>query len=68
MSLIYYAHSYRHPDAPVVEFFSDFMRSEGLIASLDPPSDQLNSAKPERHLRSTDGMIAVLTAREGGVS
>lgn len=68
MNLVYYAHSYRKPDAPVVEFFSELMRSEGLVASLDPPSDRLNSAKPERHLRSTDGMVAVLTAREGGVS
>src|SRR5438309_8080712 len=68
MNLVYYAHSYRAPDAGVVEFFSELMRSEGLIASLDPPSDHLNSAKPERHLRSTDGMVAVLTTREGGVS
>jgi hypothetical protein len=68
MQLIYYAHSYRDPDAHVVEFFAELMRSEGLVPSLDPPSDQLNSAKPERHLRSTDGMVAVLTAREGGVS
>src|SRR5690349_12963930 len=68
MNLIYYAHSYRAPDAGVVEFFSELMRSENLIASLDPPSDHLNSAKPERHLRSTDGMVAVITAREGGAS
>jgi hypothetical protein len=68
MNLVYYAHSYRKPDADVVGFFSDLMRSEHLIASLDPPSDHLNSAKPERHLGSTDGMVAVLTAREGGVS
>src|SRR5258708_32752791 len=68
MNIVYYAHSYRGPDASVVEFFSELMRSEGLVASLDPPSDRLNSAKPERHLRSTDGMVAVLTAREDGVS
>lgn len=68
MNLIYYAHSYRKSDVPVVEFFSELMRSERLIASLDPPSDRLNSAKPERHLRATDGMVAVLTARDGGVS
>ena len=57
MNLVYYAHSYRKPDADVVEFFSDLMRIEHLIASLDPPSDHLNSAKPERHLGSTDGMV-----------
>jgi hypothetical protein len=68
MNLVYYAHSYRKPDADIVEFFSDLMRIEHLIASLDPPSDHLNSAKPERHLGSTDGMVAVLTVREGGVS
>ena len=59
MNLVYYAHSYRKPDTPVVEFFSDLMRSERLIASLDPPSDRLNSAKPERHLKAADGMVAV---------
>jgi len=68
MNLVYYAHSYRKPDTPVVEFFSDLMRSERLIASLDPPSDRLNSAKPERHLKAADGMVAVLTARESGIS
>ena len=65
MNLIYYAHSYREVDATVVKFFMGLMRDEGLTPSLDPPSDRLNSAKPERHLRATDGMIAVLTAREG---
>jgi hypothetical protein len=59
MRLIYYAHSYRPIDAQVVEFFAGLMRSEGFTPSLDPPSDQLNSAKPERHLRSTDGLIVV---------
>jgi len=68
MQLIYYAHSYRKPDAGVVEFFGELMRSEGLVPSLDPPSNRLNSAKPERHLGSTDGMVAVLTTREEGVS
>lgn len=68
MNLVYYAHSYRQPDTPVVEFFSELMQSEQLIASLDPPSDRLNSAKPERHLRSTDGMVAILTTRGGRVS
>ena len=68
MQLVYYSHSYREPDAPVVGFFASLMAHEGLTPSLDPPSDRLNSAKPERHLASTDGLIAVLTAREDGVS
>ena len=68
MQLIYYSHSYRELDNDVVSFFLRLMRSEGFTPSLDPPSNRLNSAKPERHLRSTDGMVAVLTQREGGVS
>lgn len=68
MHLIYYSHSYRQADAGVVRFFARLMRNESLIPSLDPPSASLNSAKPERHLCSTDGMVAVLTARESGVS
>jgi len=48
--------------------FEELMVSEGMTPSIDPPSDQLNSAKPERHLRSTDGMVCVLPYREGGPS
>lgn len=44
------------------------MRSEGFVPSLDPPSRTVNAAKLERHLRSCDGMVAILTRREGGVS
>jgi hypothetical protein len=61
--LIYYSHSYRKSDDNVNEFFQELMVDEGLTPSLDPPSDHLNSAKPERHMRGTDGMIAVLTFR-----
>jgi hypothetical protein len=64
MLLIYYSHSYRKSDDDVNEFFQELMLDESLTPSLDPPSDHLNSAKPERHLRGTDGMIAVLTYRE----
>ena len=66
MHVIYYSHSYRKADDPINEFFQELMLDEGLTPSLDPPSDpeRLNSAKPERHLRSTDGMIAVLTYRD----
>lgn len=66
MHVIYYSHSYRQVDKDINEFFQELMLDEGLTPSLDPPSDpdRLNSAKPERHLRSTDGMIAVLTYRD----
>ena len=68
MDIVYFAHSYRRPDAEINEFFQDLMVDEGLVPSLDPPSDELNSAKPERHLRSTDGMVVVLPWRDTGVS
>lgn len=64
MHLIYYSHSYRKADNAINEFIQDLMLGEELTPSLDPPSDRLNSAKPERHLRSTDGVIAVLPARD----
>jgi hypothetical protein len=64
MHLIYYSHSYRPADKDINGFFQELMLSEGMTPSLDPPSDRLNAAKPERHLRSTDGMIAVLPYRD----
>ncbi len=64
MHLIYYSHSYRPGDKDINEFFQELMLSEGMTPSLDPPSDRLNAAKPERHLRSTDGMVAVLPYRD----
>jgi len=64
MLVVYYSHSYRPTETDINEFFQELMLSEGMIPSLDPPSDKLNSAKPERHLRSTDGMVAVLPYRE----
>ena len=68
MHLVYYAHSYRKPDDELNEMFEELMVSEGMTPSIDPPSDRLNSAKPERHLRSTDGLLCVLPYREGGPS
>lgn len=64
MQLIYYAHSYRPIDNPINEFFQELMVDEALTPSLDPQSDRLNAAKPERHLRSTDGMVVVLPQRD----
>jgi len=64
MQLIYYAHSYRPVDDSVNEFFQELMVDEHLTPSLDPKSERLNAAKPERHLRSTDGMVAVLPLRD----
>ncbi|MDM0078220.1 hypothetical protein QTH90_27680 [Variovorax sp. J2P1-59] len=64
MQVIYYSHSYRPADEDVNEFFQELMVDEQLMPSLDPPSARLNSAKPERHLRSTDAMVAVVTWRD----
>lgn len=44
------------------------MVDETLTPSLDPPSDRLNAAKPERHLRSTDAMVVVLPQHVPGPS
>lgn len=68
LQLIYYAHSYRTIDDDVNEFFQELMVDEALTPSIDPPSNQLNAAKPERHLRSTDAMVVVLPQREPGPS
>lgn len=68
MQLIYYAHSYRPVDNPINEFFQELMVDEALTPSLDPQSDRLNAAKPERHLRSTDAMVVVLPQRDPGPS
>ena len=64
MQLVYYAHSYRPTDHPINEFFQELMVDEALTPSLDPQSDRLNTAKPERHLRSTDAMVVVLPQRD----
>lgn len=68
MQVMYFAHSYRDRDARVVDYFGRLMRSEGLVPSLDPPSDSVNGAKLQRHLNASDGMIAVLSRRDDGTS
>lgn len=64
MQLIYYAHSYRPEDDRINEFFQELMLDEQVVPSLDPKSNRLNAAKPERHLRSTDALVAVVTRRD----
>jgi hypothetical protein len=68
MQLVYFSHSYRQDDQRVNDFFSRLMESEQLILSLDPPSETVNTAKLQRHLNSSDGMVAVITERDGGPS
>lgn len=68
MNIVLFSHSYRPEDNILVEHFSGLIQSQGLIPSLDPPSDSVNAAKLERHLNSSDGMVAVLSWRKGGIS
>ena len=68
MHVVYFSHSYRPEDAEIVEHFGQMMRSEELLPSLDPPSKTYNAAKLERQMLGCDGMVVVLTDREGGVS
>lgn len=66
--LIYFAHSYRPEDNPVVSHFGRLVRGAGLIPVLDPPSASVNAARLQRILRESDGMVAILTRRENSVS
>lgn len=68
MRPIYFAHGYREREAPFAAYFGKLINKVGFIPSLDPPSDDVNSAKLERHLRFTEGLIGVLTERDGGPS
>ncbi len=68
MQLVYFSHSYRKEDAAVVRYFSELIRADGLVPILDPPSDAVNAARLQRHLRDSDGMVVVLTRRNAGVS
>ncbi len=68
MHPIYFSHGYREREAPFAAYFSSLMAKVGFVPSLDPPSNDVNSAKLERHLGYTNGMVAVLSNREGGPS
>ena len=68
MQPVYFAHGYREREAPFAAFFGKLMRQEGLVPSLDPPSDDVNAAKLERHLRYTKGLIAVVANRHDAIS
>ncbi|MDO5841460.1 MAG: hypothetical protein Q4Q27_15230 [Methanosarcina mazei] len=68
MNVVYFAHSYRKEDNFLVKFFGELIQSQGLVLTIDPPSQKVNAARLERHLNCTDGMVAVLSWREDGVS
>lgn len=68
MHPIYFSHGYREREAPFAAYFSSLMAKLGFVPSLDPPSDDVNSAKLERHLSYTNGMVSVLSNRGTGPS
>jgi hypothetical protein len=79
VNLIYFAHSYREEDAAIVRFFGKLMEAFDFHPQIDPPSHwvdetkqervvSVNAAKLQRNMNSSDGTVAVLTRREGGVS
>ena len=68
MQPIYFAHGYREREAPFAAYFGKLARQAGLLPSLDPPSDDVNAAKLERHLSYTKGLIAIVSTRPEGAS
>jgi len=68
MQIVYWAHSYRDEDAPVNKHFGILIEAAGMVVNFDPPSKSVNSAKLERNLLVSDGMVAVLTWRSSGPS
>jgi hypothetical protein len=74
VEIVYFSHSYQQKDSALVRHFEYLITNQEIICSLDPPSERIegkpavNSAKLERHVGNCDGMISVLTARDGGVS
>jgi hypothetical protein len=66
MHIVYWAHSYRTPDAQVNAHFGRLIEDAKLIANLDPPSNDVNASKLEQNLRVCDGMVVVLPWRDSG--
>lgn len=70
MHPVYFSHPYarNEREARLVAHFGVLLRHRGFLPKLDPPSDDVNAAKLERHLGYTSGLIAVLTQRAQGPS
>ena len=68
MQPVYFAHGYREREAPFAAYFGALCRRAGLLPSLDPPSEDVNAAKLERHLGYTKGLVAVVSTRDAGPS
>lgn len=68
MDPVYFSHGYREREAPFAAHFASLMQQVNFLPSLDPPSEDVNAAKLERHLGYTTGEIAVISNRDGGPS
>lgn len=68
MQPVYFAHGYREREAHFAAYFAKLMNRTSLLPSLDPPSDDVNAAKLERHLSYTAGLLAVISTRDEGPS
>ncbi len=65
---IYFSHGYREREIDFNEYFGILFERSGFLPSIDPPSANVNSAKLEKHLKYTNGLIAVLSKRDNVVS
>lgn len=65
---IYFSHGYREREIAFNEYFGILFERSGFLPSIDPPSADVNSAKLEKHLKYTNGLIAVLSKRDNVVS
>lgn len=65
---IYFSHGYREREAVFNKYFGILIEQNGFIPSLDPPSGDVNSAKLEKHLKHTVGLIAIVANRTGDIS
>lgn len=68
MDPVYFSHGYREREAPFAAHFASLMQQVNFLPSLDPPSEDVNAAKLERHLGYTTGEIAVVANRDAGPS
>lgn len=65
---IYFSHGYRERETVFNKYFGMLIEQSGFIPSLDPPSRDVNSAKLEKHLKHTIGLIAIAANRDGNLS
>lgn len=65
---IYFSHGYRPREVEFNDYFIMLFRESGFLTNIDPPSDSLNTAKLEKSLKYSSGLISVLPKRDDIVS